>query len=134
MNARQIIHRIFREDKKKPLDWKEGGCLAFPGKVALALTGKDPTEKYRKKFSTEQEAKKYLAKQGGGRKSFADLLAKECREIPVATARAGDWALLTNPDGSETLGVVTGSRIAATTKSGIGTVPLSRAKRAYRVE
>lgn len=132
MNARQVIHKIFREESAKPLDWENGGCLSFPGKVAKALTGKDPTEPFRSKFSTEQDAKRFLI--GKGRKSLSDLVAETYAMIPVAMARPGDWVVVVNEDGTDTLGVVTGSRVAATTAKGIGTVPLSRAKSAYRVE
>jgi len=133
MNRRLVIHKVYQEEQGKPLDWEDGGCLRFPGLVAKALTGRDPTEKYRGKFKSEASAKKFLSK--NGRKAMASLIEEEYEPIPVAQARAGDWAIIKNEDGTDTLGVVIGSMVAAMTKEGISaTVPLDKAKIAYRVE
>lgn len=131
MNVRRIIHEIYREEKSKPLSWAEGGCLSFPGKVAKAITGKDPTEKIRKKFSTEGEAKRLMVKHGC--KTLGDVAAKAYPEIPKAMARAGDWAVVANEDGTEGMGVVVGAQIVVSTLGPMDQVPLSRATSAYRV-
>lgn len=131
MNVRRIIHEIYRQEKNKPLDWAQGGCLSFPGKVAKAITGEDPTHGIRKKFSSEAEAKKLLVKHRC--RSLGDMAAKAYPEIPVAMARAGDWAVVRNEDGTEGLGVVVGSQIAVSALAGIGRVSLASAASAYRV-
>lgn len=131
MNVRRIIHEIYRLEKNKPLSWADGGCLSFPGKVAAAITGTDPTEKIRKKFSTEAEAKRLLVKHKC--KSLGDMAAQAYPEIPKAMARAGDWAVVENVDGSEGLGVVVDAKIVVSTLGPMDLVPLSSATSAYRV-
>lgn len=144
MNIRRIIHEIYQQEKSKPLSWEDGGCLRFPALVAKAITGSDPTEKIRGQFKTESEAKRLLV--ANGCKSLGDMAAKAYAEITVTDesgqklpapsfARAGDWAVVRNEDGSEGLGVVMGAQIAVYAPSGaIGTLPLTSATSAYRVE
>lgn len=133
MNVRKVIHELYREEKALPLDgfWQRGACGAFPGKVAKALTGTDPTEEVRALFSTETEAGRLMVSRGWA--SVADFAATVYPEVSVAQARPGDWAAVANPDGSKGLGVVIGSQIAVATARGLGTVELLRATNVYRV-
>lgn len=133
MNIRKMIHELVRQEKPLSPDefWAAGGCLTFPGKVAKAITGIDPTEAGRAEFSTEAGARRVMVKNNCT--SMADVALLAYPEIPVAQARAGDWAVVRNADGSEGLGVVMGSQIAVQTVKGMGIVPRLRASSAYRV-
>lgn len=131
MNVLAILHGLYLEHRDKPLSWENGGCLLWAGKCSLAITGTDPTEEIRSQFSTETEAKRLLVANGCA--NIGDMARRAYPEIPVSMARAGDWVVIGNEDGSEGLGVVTGSQIAVSTMHGIGLVKLTRAKSAYRV-
>jgi hypothetical protein len=134
VNVRKIIHDLYQQANRPVTPeefWAAGGCLAFPGKVAKAITGTDPTEWARSQFTTETEAKRRMVEHDC--KSLADIAVRLYPEIPVAQARAGDWAVVQNPDGAEGLGVVMGSQIVVRTPGGLGTLALLSASSAYRV-
>lgn len=135
MNVGKIIHDLFAQEKPtgSPEEfWAAGGCLAFPGKVAMAITGRDPTEAVRGQFRSEAEATRLMAENGCA--SLHDVALRAFAEIPVALARPGDWAIVANEGGGEGLGVVVGSQIAVRTPISKGLVLRSRATSAYRVE
>ena len=54
--------------------------------------------------------------------------------LTVAQARTGDWAIVKNDDGTETLGVVVGHLVWARGEAGLAATTLATAKKAYRVE
>jgi hypothetical protein len=134
MNVRKVIHELYRQENRPVTPeefWAAGGCLAFPGKVEKAITGTDSTEWARSQFTTETEAKRRMVEHGC--KGLADIAGRLKQEIPVAQARAGDWAVVRNPDETEGLGVVIGAQIVVPTPQGHGIVPLLSASSAYRV-
>lgn len=133
MNPRLAILREYDKAKALPFSWGTADCLSWCADCAKAITGTDPAEKLRGRYESEASAKRVMIAEGWA--DMGDVARSMYAEIPVAQATSGDWAQIINEDGTETLGVVHGGMIAARTKeSGLGQVPLTSAKRAFRVE
>lgn len=131
MNVRAILLALYSEQKKIPFAWGSADCLTFCGDCVRALNGSDPIAAIRGRYKTETGAKRLMTENGC--KTLNDVALKEFEPIPVASANDGDWAWLEHGAQGETLGVVVGSRIMARAPEGIGLVPLTQAKAAYRV-
>ena len=133
MNASKIILAEFRKQRALPFAWGTADCLSWCADCALALTGADPMKKLRGRYKTAHGAAKVMKTEGWA--DMGEVAASMYAEIPVAQARSGDWAQIFNDDGTDPLGVVVGHVICARTEAqGLGQVPLTRAKRAFRVE
>jgi hypothetical protein len=132
MPARKALLAVWREQRADGFAWGVRDCLTFCGDVALAMTGTDPIADLRGRYTTAVGARRVMASEGWA--DMGDVAASFLDEIPVAWARSGDWAQIDNGDGTDTLGVVAGATIAARTETrGIGQVPLTGARRAFRV-
>lgn len=133
MDRRKAVRDAFEKHRLIPFSWNGNGhCLSFPADVALAITGKDPIAQVRGRFSSEREALELMLAHGC--KSLSDIARKLFPEIPIVKARAGDWALVKNADGTEGMGVIIGHQIAVRAQAGMGIVPLTWAVAAYRVD
>ena len=104
-------------------------CALFAAGAVEAMTGIDHAKGWRG-YRTLKAGRKKLAEAG-----YADhiaLIADKLDEIPPAFAAAGDLAVV---DGDEdaALGVVLGEMVAVLRPDGRGLVPLTEAKRAFRV-
>lgn len=131
MNRLGILHAIYREQKVLPFAWSERDCLAFCGLCAQAITGRDPTEALRSRYSSEIGAQRVMRQHGWS--GLHDVALSFFPEIDLAMAQPGDWARVVNADGTESLGVVAGPMIAARAKASLGLVRLTAAQNAYRV-
>lgn len=132
MNVRAILLAQISAYKAAPFEWGANDCAHFVADCAVALGKADPLEGLRGHYQTEVGAKRLMA--ANGWQSLADFAAARYREIPVSMARSGDWGFVVNDDETETLGVVVASQIAAQTLNGVGSVSLTKARRAFRVE
>jgi hypothetical protein len=104
-------------------------CALFAAGAVHAMTGADLARGWRK-YRSLKKGRALLADKG-----FADhvaLAASLLPEIPPSFASVGDIAVLT-ADEDDALGVVQGPNIWALRPDGLGTVPLTQAKRAFRV-
>lgn len=131
MNVAPLILQIYREARAEPFVWGGADCLDFAGRVAQAITGRNPANHLKGTYNSPLSARRVMKENGW--ETMGDVAASLYEEIPVADARAGDWAEILNGDGSETIGVFSGSMIGAKTELGVGQVPRSRARRAFRV-
>lgn len=132
MNARSIIHAEYERQKAAPFMWGISDCALTAADFALALTGRDPLERFRGAYDSEMGAKRHMV--ANGWRDMGDVAAAHFAEIPLGHTRSGDWAHIINDDGTDTLGIVIGSQIAARAFGGLMVVPLSRANRTFRVE
>jgi hypothetical protein len=133
MNRSGLILSRYRAARDVPFAWNAvDDCLGWAASVAREMLDRDPIASLRGRYGTETGAKRVMAKEGW--KSLADVAGAFFREIPAALAQTGDWAVVTNPDGSETIGVVCGSTVAAKTANGMGQVLRGRIVKAFRVE
>lgn len=119
--------------RRTPFDWDGHDCVVgLAGNMALAITGTDCAEQYRGAYSTAAGALKVMRK--AGFENVADMVASMLPEIHPSTAHVGDIAAIPmdSPFGFA-LGVVNGERIFVLMPSGIGTVDLLDATRAFKV-
>ncbi|ODA67679.1 hypothetical protein A7A08_01714 [Methyloligella halotolerans] len=131
-NPRLVIHGEYERAKLEPFNWGRHDCLLWCADCAKAFTGKDPAARLRGRYSTALGAKRVMTTEGWS--DMADVARSMFPEIPVASARSGDWAQIINEDGTDTLGVVmAGMIVARTEKNGLGQVPLTHAAKAFRV-
>jgi len=116
----------------KPFIWGEHDCALFAAGAVEAMTGEDFAAPYRGRYTTLLGGLRVLRRDG-----FTDqaaLAASLFEEIPPAMAGVGDIAVV--PEGeANALGVVQGPRIyvVGPDVTGIGTVDLLRASRAFRI-
>lgn len=128
----KIRLRKFLDDQSKvPFKWGTADCGALAGGAIEAMTGENPHSIVAGKYSSLEESKTVLKQHGF--KDHVDMVAKLLTKIPPAEAAMGDIAIVNTKDGP-CLGVVTGAYIEARSPSvGHVAVPLTEAKRAYRI-
>lgn len=114
-----------------PFEWGVNDCILFAAKGYEVITG---TEYYSKflPYSTEEEAKEIIEKNGG----FYSLISKDIGRghRNILKARRGDGVLLKLPN--FTCGLVddSGESIAVPGKQGLVRYPLSKAWRIWSIE
>jgi hypothetical protein len=104
--------------------WGRHDCVRFTAAWVKTCTGQDLLAPHR--YASRREAMALMAELGAG--SPADLAARHLAEIAPALAQVGDLAEV---DGA--LGIVAGEAIYVLTARGLGLVPLTRARRAFRI-
>lgn len=105
-------------------------CALFAAGAVKAMTGTDLAAQFVGNYRTLAEGVTMLNSLG-----FDDhvaLAAEALEEIPPLMARAGDVAVVEGKL-DLSLGIVQGPYIYVLTENGIGPVPLTDAKRAFRV-
>lgn len=115
-------HRKFR-----PGRWD---CALFTAGAIHAMTGVDHARGWRSKYGSLARGREML--QAMGYADHVELIAHLHEEIPVAFARVGDVAVVIE-NGEPALGIVQGERVWVLRPSGLGTVDLTDAVRAFRV-
>lgn len=120
--------------RKRGFAWGTRDCALAACDAIKALTGIDPAENFRGKYSTPEEAAQLIGSDLG---AFAARIAAQygMQEVPPQFARRGDVVFVDNgrPEGG--LGIVdlTGARAACASQNGSLLVPMRRWKRAWRV-
>ena len=104
-------------------------CARFAAGAVEVQTGVDLARGWQAYRTLEQGQEMLRAH---GYSGHIDLVAGLLPEVPVLRARVGDIAVLDGDLGAS-LGVVQGAGVFALTPAGIGMVPLSDAKRMFRV-
>ena len=134
INRAAVLLKHWRRAKAEPFAWNaEADCIGWAAAVAQDIVGYDPISEFRGTYATEAEAKRVMVEHGWH--DLADVArAFFPHEIHLSEAKTGDWAVIVNEDGTETIGVVSGQMIAAKTQAGMGTVPRSRAVAVFQVE
>lgn len=130
MNVRTIILDCYRAERARPFAWATADCLQWCGLVTQRLTGRDPGERLRKRYTSESGAKRVMLAEGW--RDMGDVAASLAPEIPRAQARSGDWAWCVDGHGNDGLGIVCATQVAVRSETGLGLVPLAFAKRAFR--
>lgn len=116
---------------RTPFEWGRHDCALFAAGAVKAQTGKDPACGLRGQYRTAAGAMKHLRKLGYT--SLGDLIGAQFREVSPAFAQVGDLAVVHDDMATEALGVVQGERIYVLRPDGLGLVPLTEARRAFRV-
>ncbi|MFY0681883.1 MAG: hypothetical protein JXR13_15040 [Thalassovita sp.] len=108
----------------------EHDCALFVAGAVEALTGKDLAADWRGTYRTLDEGRAALL--ASGFQDQVSLVASVFVEVPPLAAQVGDIAVVPTSQGPA-LGVVQGARIWVLMPSGLGTVPLTEAEKAFRV-
>lgn len=115
---------------RRRFEWGVNDCALFAADAILAMTGEDPAEGWRGRYTTARGARRILHRAGYG--SQVAVAARLFARVPPASARVGDIAVLARPEGL-TLGVVAGEMIAAPGPDGLAFAPRGEALEAYLV-
>lgn len=105
-------------------------CALFAAGAVKVMTGKDLAKGWRGKYRSLAKGKALLKKEGFA--DLAELSAHHFEEIPPLMAQVGDVAIVEGDD-DPALGIVQGASVWVRMPSGIGSVPLTEVKRAFRV-
>lgn len=110
--------------RTRPFRYGRHDCALFAAGWVKAKTGRDLTLGIKHRSLKDGLEKLHAA----GFSSHIEVAAAHLEEIPVLFAARGDVAAV-----GEALGIVMGERIALLEKSGLVSVPLTAATRAFRV-
>ena len=116
---------------RRPFAPGDHDCALFVAGAVAAMTGEDPAEGVKGRYTTVKGGLRVLRAAG-----FADhvaAVAARCPEIPVLRAGVGDIAVVDGDDGLPALGIVQGEAIYVLHPTGLALLPLTRARRAFRV-
>lgn len=123
------LRAYLKSAEARRFDYGKHDCALFAAGWVLAATGRDLTLGIR--YSSLREGLAALAALGHA--DHVAVAAALLPEIPPARARRGDIATLDGPQGAPVLAIVLGERIVGLTRHGLRQVPLSAARRAFRV-
>jgi hypothetical protein len=131
---RKRLDDLIEEIRRRPFDWKNADCaIAFGARAVEAINGKDLAAPYRGEYKNSNEAFAVMKK--AGFKRLDDMVASLLPEIPVSFAQVGDIVTFPKKDRFKaTIGVVNGERVFVVTEEGLGTLELTQAKRAFKVD
>lgn len=128
------LMQYLAECARRPFEVGQHDCALFWAGAVEAMTGVDPADKWRGKYTTIAGGLKLLKKAG-----FSDHVAVAASmfvEIPVAFAAPGDLAVLPAADDPSSLamaGIVQGEGIYHLAPTGLAVAPLISATTAFRV-
>lgn len=128
-----LLTRFIEEKRDVPFDWANNNCCFFAADWCLILTGIDPAADIRADVKDKATAAAMITPLGG----LAGIADARCvsngwPEVPRKQAQRGDVVLFDGEHG-ETLGVCAGPQIVAPGPSGLMQLPMSAAKKAWRI-
>jgi|SRR5208282_3656288 len=125
---------LLASSSEVPFVWGSFDCALHVCNCIREISGVDPGESYRGKYSDEAGA---TAQFGSSLADFAAGIATTlgCPEVGVTFARRGDVVWIDNGTTHGALGVITldGRFASCATDKGLVLVPIKRWKRAWRV-
>jgi hypothetical protein len=118
-----------------PFAWGSQDCCLFASDVIKSITGIDPAESLRGKYTTAAGAKRVIARHG---KSVEKLAEKFCAkhgwaEVPVVRASRGDLVLFDTADHGPSVGICVGATAAFAGPAGLTFQSLTSCRRAWRI-
>ena len=119
----------------EPFAWGRNDCATFACDIAEAVCGVDFADPLRGRYKTRRGAARVLKGfAGGGLDVAAEKIAVQHGrpEVAPSMARRGDLVLI-DTDLGLALGVCVGESIASAGPDGVALMPLSAARRAWRV-
>lgn len=127
------LHEVLEATAQDRFEWGRLDCLLFVADCIQAMTGEDPAEAQRGRYTTEIGSKRVLASDLGGSLDAA-LTMKLGDPVPIPFSGRGD-VVLVMVDGVEAAGVIdlSGERVAVLTLDGLESLPISAVRRAWKV-
>ena len=129
-NWKLALIQYVGESARKPFAFGSHDCALFAAGAVLAMTGVDLAAKWRGKYTTLNGG--LLALKRAGYADHVALAAANFKAIAPAFAAPGDLAVIDGPEGAA-LGVVQGEGVYVLTQGGMGMLPLTHARTAFRV-
>lgn len=116
---------------RAPFEWGKNDCAHLAFDWVRDMTGHDPLEVFRGRYSTAEGSLRALKRLGKGGlvETFAALMPEE---IGVRKARRGDVAVANGDEGAA-LGLVTGSEAIFFAPEGATLFPVSRCRLVWPV-
>lgn len=115
----------------RPFRWGSWDCGLMAADCILAMTGIDIAAEFRGRYTTARGARRVM------RGSMAEMMARVSSaygmpEVMATLARRGDMVMVDTPLG-DALGICVGTRVACAGPNGLTLLPLSAARRAWRI-
>lgn len=106
---------VLKEYRQSPFVWGEHDCCLFAADMIRAMTGLDPAESFRGRYTTAIEA--FVVIEQSGADSFVELVSQVCEQhgfpdIDPAFAQRGDIGITNGPPFGDNLGVCIGQKFA----------------------
>lgn len=129
-NWRSELFAFVEASVREPFAAGKNDCALFAAGAVRAMTGHDPAKGWRGKYRTLKTGKKRLKE--AGYSDLGEMAAAHFPEVPPLMAQVGDIATIEG-DEDPVLGIVQGAFIWVRMIDGIGSRPLTDAKRVFRV-
>lgn len=127
MNRRAILSDYVDAKTREPFAYGVNDCLMVAAGAVEALTGVDHAAEFRGRYTSLAEGKRLI----GG--SLLKFVADKFPEIAPSHAQDGDIAVV--KQGREWgFGIFIGAFVYAQTETGMGILPRSQARKAFKVE
>ncbi len=129
------LHAVLAERRHRPFEWGANDCALLACDLVVAATGRDYAAPFRDRYRTASGAARTLRRfAGAGLEAAVEKITQDNRlkEVPPLMAQRGDFILLDQTAGPA-LGVCLGETLVAAGPDGAVTLPLKRARRAWRV-
>lgn len=117
------------EARSGTFEWGTHDCILWCAGWVRKITGSDPAQDWRGKYSSEDEAVAVLTSMGFS--TWADLAAAHLPETPVALAQRGDIVL--HPVNA-CLGICAGAHAYFVTDRGVTRVEFTKCLKAWKVD
>lgn len=124
------LNAHIEEWRHKSFEWGKYDCALFCLYAEKAMYGSSRFEDFVGQYSTDIGSIKALKKFGSG--DLIKTVSDRLEEIPVMMANRGDVASIDTPEG-DALSLVVGDKVASIGKDGLVFLPLTSAKRAWKV-
>lgn len=128
---RECLVRYLAASARRSLRPGQHDCVIWAAGAREAMTGEDLTSAVRGAYNTIQEGLELARSMGWPEPWMAVVSGLE--EVPPAFAQVGDIALLDGDDGLPAMGVVQGALIYVLGLRGTNLVPMTSARRVWRV-
>jgi hypothetical protein len=115
----------------RPFAYGAHDCALFAAGAVEAMTGVDPAAAYRGRYATQADGMALLLVEGGAMSPIAHARML-FDQVEPAFAQTGDLAAVETPEG-RALGVVRGAVVYLAGRDGLVTLPVTRARHAFRV-
>lgn len=123
------LHAHIEAARRLPFAYGTTDCASFAAGAVMAMTGQDHRS-WAGQYATYAAGLRRV--RGSGWLDHIDYVSAHFDAIPVAQAAMGDLAAVPGEDGLA-LGVVGGAEVFVLRPDGLATVPLTAAKKAWRV-
>ena len=125
------LARFIESRRTMPFIWGENDCCLFVADAVQLISGIDPAEPFRGKYTTATGAARALKKYGDG--TIAGALSQVFQEIKPCELGRGDVAMI-EVNGQPAAALSFSGKLWAVSESGLITLPRSEAYQAWRVE